>query len=118
MAADENVEICPPSSSSFLFALKTMTNAFHLIKDLILLSIKRSPGIDACSLTGIEFLNGVVKLYEGMAPSCVNLFASFDNRNEALSIPSSSITLLIASSHSCVSIGSKSFSFKISLLKI
>ena len=69
MAAEENVEICPPSSSSFLLAFKTITKAFHLINDLILLSIKRSPGICASSFKAIVFLNGVVRLYEGIAPS-------------------------------------------------
>ena len=59
----------PPSSSSFLFALSTMTRAFHLINERILLSIKRSPGIWASSFTEIVFLKGVVRLYEGIAPS-------------------------------------------------
>ena len=98
----------PPRSSSFLFALKTKAKAFHLIKERILLSINKSPGICASSFTGIEFLKGVVRLYDGIAPSSFSFLASFVIRKDALSTPSSSITLFIASNHSLVSIGSLS----------
>ena len=52
----------PPKSSDDLLARSTMANAFHLIRDLILRSINKAPGIFASSFTGIEFLKGVVKL--------------------------------------------------------
>ena len=71
--------------------------------------MNKSPGIAASSFTGIELRKGVVKLYEGMAPSSFNFLANLVIKKEALSIPSSSITLLIASNHSLVSIGSRSF---------
>ena len=38
-AADAKVPICPPNSGNFLFALTTIAAAFHLINDLILLSM-------------------------------------------------------------------------------
>ena len=100
VAEEEKVAMWPPKSSDDLFALKTITKAFHLIRDLILRSMKRSPGILASSFTGIEFLNGVVKLNVGMVPVAVSLDASSLSISEALSDPLSLITLSMASNHS------------------
>ena len=106
VAEEEKVAIWPPKSSDDLFALNTITKAFHLMRDLILRSMKRSPGILASSFTGIEFLNGVVRLKSGMVPDSVNFDASFPKMNEALSLPSSLIIFSKASNHS---LSSRSF---------
>ena len=92
--------MCPPSSSSPLLARKTITSAFHLIKDLILLSINKSPGMAASSLVGMVFLKGVVRLYVGTSPVAVSFFANSVKRNDALSVPAFCITESIASIHS------------------
>ena len=100
VAEEEKVAMWPPKSSDDLFALNTITKAFHLIRDLILRSMKRSPGILASSFTGIEFLNGVVRLKSGMVPDSVNFDASLPKINEALLLPSSLIIFSSASNHS------------------
>ena len=80
--------------------------------------MNKSPGIAASSFAGIEFLNGVVRLYDGIAPSSFNFFANLVIMKDALSTPSSLMTLLIASNHLLVSIGSKSFDKSYYLIKI
>ena len=100
VAEEEKVAMWPPKSSDALFALNTITKAFHLMRDLILRSMNRSPGIFASSFTGIEFLNGVVRLKSGIVPDSVNFDASLPKINEALLLPSSLIIFSNASNHS------------------
>ena len=96
----------PPSSGNFLFALTTIAAAFHLIKDLILLSIFWSPW-DLVSLSGdIVFTYGVFLESTKSEPCLYECSISCLIKNWALLLPSVSKTEDNESIHSFVSIGS------------
>jgi len=117
VALDENDDMCPPSSPGRLFARSTMAIAFQRIKERIRLSINKSPGILASLSGGIVLQKGVVTEYGKSLPNLPALSDNFDNKYFARSIPSLSITEVIASSHSVVSIGSESSNMDISFLR-
>ena len=60
VAADANVEICPPIPALRWFARTTIAIAFQRMTLLIRRSISRSPGYSGCCWTGIVFTYGVV----------------------------------------------------------
>jgi hypothetical protein len=53
VAAEANVEMCPPMPSSALFARTTIAAAFQRTKLLMRRSVSGLPGMSACSSAGI-----------------------------------------------------------------